>query len=338
MKAAVLEAFHQPLKIRDIEMKDPGTDEVTVEVKAIGLCLSDVHISEGKVPTVRLPHVPGHEFSGVVAKTGSSVNEFKPGDRVSVNLDVICGRCDHCLRGETNLCSNLIRIGFERNGGMAEYVNVPARNLEKISERVSFEKAAILPDAVATTYRAMKKIGGVGSGTKVAILGIGGLGMQGILIGRLLGAYVTATSRNDEKLDMARSLGADFVINTARDNFVEVAKKQVGAFDVVIDNIGTPESVGESLAVLRNGGKLVEVGFAVPTFHAPFYDIVVKEKQILGIRASSRSDFREVVDLVNQGRIDPSIGESIPMGHVNQALENLKNGKYLTRNVLVLPF
>jgi propanol-preferring alcohol dehydrogenase len=338
MKAAVLEAYHQPLKIRNIEKSEPGPGEVAVEVKAVGLCLSDVHISEGKVPTVKLPHVPGHEFSGIVARTGPGVTEFNPGDRVSVNLDVICGRCDHCLRGETNLCSNLVRIGFERNGGMAEYVNVPSRNLERISDKVSFEKAAILPDAVATTYRAMKKIGGVTAGTKVAILGIGGLGMQGILIGRLLGAHVTATSRNDKKLDMARSLGADFVINTARDNFVDASKRRVGSFDVVIDNIGTPESVVQSLAVLRNGGKLVEVGFAEPAFQAPFYDIVVREKQILGSRASIRSDFREVVDLVNQGKIDPSIGESIPMGQVNQALENLKNGKYLTRNVLVLPF
>ena len=152
MKAAVLEVYHQPLMIRDVEISEPGPDEVTLEVKAVSLCLSDVHISEGKVPTVKLPHVPGHEFSGVVAKTGSGVNDFKPGDRVSVNLDVICGRCDHCLRGDTNRCSNLIRIGFERNGAMAEYVNVPARNLEKISEHVSFEKAAILPDAVATSY------------------------------------------------------------------------------------------------------------------------------------------------------------------------------------------
>jgi len=178
----------------------------------------------------------------------------------------------------------------------------------------------------------------VTAGTKLAILGVGGLGMQGILIGRLLGAHVTATSRNDEKLDMARSLGADFVINTARDNFVDASKRRVGSFDVVIDNIGTPESVVQSLTVLRNGGKLVEVGFAEPAFQAPFYDIVVREKQVLGSQASSRSDFREVVDLVNQGKIDPSIGESIPIGQVNQALENLKNGKYLTRNVLVLPF
>lgn len=166
MKAAVLEAYHQPLAIRDAEISQPGPGEVTVAVKAVGLCLTDVHISEGKIPTVKLPLIPGHEFAGVIDKTGPGVKDFKTGDRVVVNIDVICGRCDHCLRGETNRCSNLIRIGFERNGGMAEYVNVPAINIEKISEKVPFEKAAILPDAVATTYRAMKTIGKVSAGNK----------------------------------------------------------------------------------------------------------------------------------------------------------------------------
>jgi D-arabinose 1-dehydrogenase-like Zn-dependent alcohol dehydrogenase len=221
---------------------------------------------------------------------------------------------------------------------MSEYVNVPARNVEKLSERVPFEKAAILPDAVATTYRAMKTIGQVSAGTKVAILGIGGLGMQGILIGKLLGAHVTCTSRNDEKLEMAKALGADEVINTKRENFVEAAKRRIGSFDVIIDNIGTPASVTDSVSVCRNGGKVVEVGYVEPILHAPFYDIVIREKQILGSRASSRSEFREVVNLVNAGQIDPNIGELIPIGKINEALENLKNGKYLTRSVLVLPF
>ena len=338
MKAAVLEAYHKPLVIRDVEISEPAPGEVTVGVKAVGLCLTDVHISEGEIPTVKLPLIPGHEFSGVIAKTGTGVKDFEAGDRVVVNIDVICGGCDHCLRGDTNRCSNLIRIGFERNGGMAEYVNVPAANIEKLSERVSFEKAAILADAVATTYRAMKTIGEVSAGTKVAILGIGGLGMQGILIGKLLGAYVTCTSRNDEKLEMAKTLGADQVINTKRENFVDAARKMVGSFDVVIDNIGTPESVTEAVTVCRNGGKVVEVGYVEPILQAPLYDIVIKEKQILGSRASRRSEFREVVNLVNSGKLDPHIRELVPISQVNRALENLKHGKYLTRSVLLLPF
>ncbi|HYB20729.1 MAG TPA: alcohol dehydrogenase catalytic domain-containing protein, partial [Thermodesulfobacteriota bacterium] len=193
MKAAVLEAYHKPLQIREVEIAEPGPHEATIEVKACGLCSTDVHISEGKIPTVKLPLIPGHEFAGIVARIGGGVKDFATGDRVVVCVDASCGRCDFCLRGETNRCSNLVRIGFERSGGMGEYVNVPVANLEKIADSVPFEKAAIVPDAVVCMYRGLKTLGGVSAGTKVAIIGVGGLGMQGIRIGRLLGAHITCT-------------------------------------------------------------------------------------------------------------------------------------------------
>lgn len=338
MKAAVLEAFHKPLTIRDVDIDEPGFGEVAVKVKACGLCLTDVHISEGKIPTVKLPLIPGHEFAGVVARKGLGVDDIEVGDRVTVNIDVTCGRCDFCLVGETNRCIHLIRIGFERSGGMGEYVNVPAANVEKLSEGVSFEKAAIIPDAVSTMYRALKTLGEVSAGSKVAILGIGGLGMQGIKIGKLLGAHVTCTSRNQKKLEMAKSLGADHVINTGSDNFVDVARKSIGPFDVVIDNIGIRESIQDAVAACKNGGRVVVVGYIEEKLEAPFYDIVIREKQIIGSRAATRSEFREVVNLVNTGRLDPDIGKLIPISQINKALENVKNGKYLTRSVFIYPF
>ncbi|MFB0506491.1 MAG: alcohol dehydrogenase catalytic domain-containing protein [Thermodesulfobacteriota bacterium] len=338
MKAAVLTTFHKPLAIREIDISEPGFDEVTVEVKAVGLCLTDVHISEGKIPTVKLPLVPGHEFAGVVAKKGANVDHVDVGDRVTVNIDVTCGRCEFCLVGETNRCVHLIRIGFERNGGMEEYVNVPAANVEKISEDVPFEKAAIIPDAVSTMYRALKTLGEVTAGTKVAILGIGGLGMQGIKIAKLLGAHVTCTSRNERKLEMAKSLGADVVINTGRDKFLDVVRNSIGCFDIVVDNIGIRQSIQDSVAACKNGGRVVVVGYVEQQLEAPFYDIVIREKQIVGSRAATRSEFRDVVSLVNTGQLDPDIGELIPISQINQALENLNKGKYLTRSVLTLPF
>jgi len=338
MKAVVLEAYGEPLTIREVEIAEPEPDEVTVEVKTCGLCLTDTHICEGRIPTVKLPLIPGHEFAGIVTKKGSEVTDIEIGDRVTVCMDVTCGRCDFCLHGETNRCIDLIRIGFERNGGMGEFANVPAENVEKLSERVPFEKASIIPDAVATMYRALKTVGRVSTGTKVAILGIGGLGMQGIKIGKLLGAHLTCTSRNEKKLRKAKSLGADLTINTQEDSFLTVAKETFGGFDVVIDNIGIRESVSEAVLACKSGGRVVVVGFVDTTLEAPFYDIVIKEKQVLGSRTSTRSEFREVVNLVNTGQLDPDIGELIPIRQVNQALENLKKGKFLTRNVLTFPF
>jgi len=338
MKAAVLEAFHEPLVVRELEIAEPGPGELTVRVKACGLCLTDIHINEGRVPSVTLPLVPGHEFAGVVARLGSGVGDWQVGERVTVCVDVNCGRCDFCLRGETNRCPSLKRIGFERNGGMAEMVNVPAANLERIADRVSFEKAAVIPDAVASMYRSLKTVANVGVGTKVAILGVGGLGIQGVKIARLLGARVTCTDLDDRKLERAKSFGAEHAINPTRESFLEAARAGIGPFDVVVDNVGLKETVMAAVEACRNGGKVIAMGYVDPVLEIPSYDIVIREKQVLGSRALTRAEFREVVGLVNSGALDPDIGDLVPISRINEAFDNLRHGRYLTRTVLMLPF
>jgi 2-desacetyl-2-hydroxyethyl bacteriochlorophyllide A dehydrogenase len=338
MKAAVLEAFHQPLVIRELELDPPGPGEVTIEVKACGLCQTDIHISEGKVPTVTLPLVPGHEFAGVVAALGPGTADWKVGDRVVVSVDVNCGRCDFCLRGETNRCQYLKRIGFERNGGMEEMVNVPAANLERIADDVSFEKAAIIPDAVAAIYRGLKTVGEVTVGTKVAILGVGGLGIQGVKIAKMLGAHITVTDIDDRKLERARAFGAEHTINPTRESLLDAVRTRIGPLDVVVDNVGRKDTVFEAVQAVRNGGRVVAMGYVDPTFEIPSYDIVIKEKQVLGTRALTRSEFRELVGLINSGQLDPDVGELVPISRVNEALDNLRQGRYLTRTVLIPPF
>lgn len=338
MRAAVLEKFHQPLAIGDVPLPDPGPSEVTVEVAACGLCLTDIHIMEGRVPTVRLPLVPGHEFAGTVIKRGVGVVECELGDRVAVAVDLNCGRCDACLRGETNRCSNLARIGFERNGGMAEAVNVPAANVERLAPEVPIEKAAVIADAVASIYRGLVTVGGVRAGMKVAILGVGGLGIQGVKIARMLGADITCTDLNDAKLERARAFGAAHTINPTRESFLDVAKTVVGGFDVVVDNVGIKETLREAVTACRNGGTVVAMGYVEPTLEIPSYDVVIREKRVVGSRGVSRAEFREVVRLVNSGRLDPDVGERVPIAHVNEAFENLRAGRYLTRTVLMLPF
>ncbi len=337
MKAAVLEEYHRPLVIRERDLAAPGPGEVTVEVRACGLCMTDVHISEGRVPTVQLPLVPGHEFAGVVSRLGPGVDRCAVGERVTVCVDVNCGRCDFCLRGETNRCPFLKRIGFERDGGMGELVNVPAANLERIADGVSFEKAAIIPDAVASMYRSLKTVAGIGVGSTVAILGVGGLGMQGVKIARLLGARVTCTDIDDRKLERARGFGAEHTINPDRESFLDAARR-IGSFDVVVDNVGRKETVCEAVVACRNGGKVIAMGYVDATLEIPSYDIVIREKQVLGSRAITRAEFRELVGLVNSGKLDPDIGELIPIREVNEALVNLRQGRYVARSVLMLPF
>jgi propanol-preferring alcohol dehydrogenase len=338
MKVAVLEAFHQPLAVREREAPTPGFGEVTVEVKACGLCMTDIHIAEGRVPTVRLPLVPGHEFAGTVARVGPGVAGWAIGERVTVCVDVNCGHCDFCLRGETNRCPNLKRIGFERDGGMGELVNVPAANLERITEGVSFAKAAIIPDAVASMYRALKTVAGIGVGTRLAILGVGGLGMQGVKIARLFGAHVTCTDLDDRKLDRARGFGAECTINAGRESLLGPARERLGSFDVVVDNVGRKDSLIDAVRACRNGGKVIAMGYVDPVLEIPSYEIVIREKQVLGSRALTRAEFREVVALVNSGQLDPDIGEEIPAGEINAALDGLRHGRFIARSVLTMPF
>jgi propanol-preferring alcohol dehydrogenase len=338
MKAAVLEAYHRPLTIKGVDLEPPGPGEVTLEVKACGLCMTDIHIAEGTIPTVKLPLIPGHEFAGRVVATGQGVTDIAVGDRVAVSVDIACGRCDFCLRAETTRCANLRRMGFERPGGMGERVNVPAGNVEKLADRVSFEKAAIIADAVASMYRGLRTAGRVGAGTRVAIMGTGGLGMQGVKIARMLGAEVACTDLVDAKLERARSLGAHVTVNPAKEDWVAAVRKQLGPLDVVIDTIGKGASLVEAVSALRNGGRVVALGYVDPRLQIPSYEITIKEKQIVGSRAASRAEFREVVRLINTGRLDPDIGELIPARRINEALEDLKHGRFLTRSVLVMPY
>lgn len=321
-----------------MDIADPGPGEVTVEVRACGLCLTDIHIAEGRVPTVTLPLVPGHEFAGVVARRGPGVTEPAVGERVTVCVDVSCGRCDFCLRGETNRCPALRRIGFERDGGMAELVNVPAANVERIADAVPFEKAAIIPDAVASMYRSLKTVAGVGVGSRVAILGVGGLGMQGVKIARMLGARVTCTDLDERKLARARAFGAEHAINPARESFLEASRQRIGSFDVVVDNVGVKKTVMEAVQACRNGGTVIAMGYVDPTLEIPSYEIVIREKRVVGSRAITRAEFREVVGLVNAGQLDPDIGELIPIQRVNAAFDDLRHGRFLARSVLMPPF
>jgi propanol-preferring alcohol dehydrogenase len=334
VKAAVLEAFHRPLAVRDVALPDPAPGEVTVEVHACGLCLTDVHIAEGRVPTVRPPLIPGHELAGVVRRLGAGVTGCAEGDRVTVCTDVACGRCDFCLRGETNRCPALVRIGFERAGGMARAVNVPAANVERLAPGVAIEKAAVIPDAVASIYRGLATVGGVRAGTRVAILGTGGLGIQGVKIAVMLGAEVTCTDLDDAKLERAAGLGAARTLRAGRQRLADEARR-AGPFDVVLDNVGRSETLADAVAACRNGGTVVAMGYVEPALAIPSYDLVIREKRVVGSRGASRAEFREVVRLVNEGRLDPDVGERVPLGRVNEALDTLRGGGYPARTVLV---
>jgi propanol-preferring alcohol dehydrogenase len=327
MRAVVISRYGGSLEAttRPIPRAMPG--EVLVRVRASGLCSTDLHLLSGRQPLGDLPRIVGHELAGDVVEVGAGVTEWRSGDRVTAAIDVTCGRCRHCLSGNTQRCRTMTRIGFERDGGHADYVAVPAANLVALPTEISYEAAAILPDAVACMYHSLVHQGGVGLGQRVLILGVGGLGIHGVQIAKSAGADVLATSRRPQRLALAARYGA-VAVDTERESLqAAVAMLTDGeGVDVVVDNIGTRESVRQGLAHLRPGGKLLVVAYVDETFEIPSLPLFKTEQQIIGCRGSTKQELIEVVELVRTGRITPVLGASYPLGRIGEAATRLESG------------
>lgn len=260
------------------------------------------------------------------------------GDRVSAHIDINCKTCEFCLSGRPNIRPDLVRIGFERDGSHQEFCVVPEANVLKIGEQISFEQAAIIPDAVACSYHVVKTKARVRPGQRVAVLGVGGVGFHTVQIAKLLGAEVIATSRNDEKLQLAQKFGADHVVNTAQVDLVAQVKALTkGAMcDVVFDNIGIESSIQLSLDICKPGGKAIIVGYIDGAFTANYQDMMKHEKEIIGIRGSTVQEMAEVIELVAEGKIVPHIYKTYPLESINEAAVQLRAGRALGRIVLVM--
>lgn len=338
MKAAVLKGFGQPLVIEEKEIPSPGRGEVLVKVRASGLCVSDIHIQDGIIGTVKVPYTPGHEMAGEIAALGEGVTRVQVGDHIVAAIDMICGHCKYCLGGRTNLCKSLVRIGFERDGSHEEYCVIPEENAFRIAKWIPFDQATSFTDAVGCMYNAIKNRAKVQPGDRVLILGTGGLGMNAIQIAKLFGAEVYATSRQQEKLDISLQMGADAVINTKEQNLHdEIVRLTDGEMcDVVIDNIGIKTSINQSLEVICAGGKVIVAGYNDPYFEADFQDVMKFEKEILGIRGMTRQDLAEVIHLVEMKKLVPFVYRTLPFEQINEGLDMLRTGKAKGRVVMIM--
>lgn len=336
MKAAVLKEFQKPLVVEEIPIPSPGPGEVLIQVKGSGLCATDLHIRDGNIPTVKVPYVPGHEMAGIVAELGEGVTGHPLGEHVVVGIDVICGKCDQCKRGNGHLCRERVRIGFERNGSHEEYCVVPQDCIFPIREDIPLDEACILPDAVACMYHTLKDRGEVKKGDKVLIYGAGALGIQGVQIAKYLGATVYVSGRTQSKLNASREFGADVLINTReKDLQKEIMELTEGlGCDVIIDLVGLSDSIDYLLRVLRPGGKLVEVGYTDQTFTVNYQETVVKEKAIIGIRGCTRENLKECIKLVEDGVLKPYIFKKYPLEQINEALEGLEKFQSVGRSVI----
>lgn len=338
MKAAVLKEFGSPLVIEEKEIPSPGPNQVLVKVRASGLCVSDIHIQDGIIGTVKLPYTPGHEMAGVVAEVGEGVDNVAVGDHITAAIDIICGRCRYCRTGRTNLCTSLVRIGFERDGAHEEYCVIPAENAFKVADFIPFEQVTGLPDAVGCMYNAIKNQANIRPGQRVLILGAGGLGMNAIQLAKVFGAQVFATSRQADKIRIAMEMGVDAAINTREQELEEEIRRLTGGemCDAVIDNIGIKGSINQALKLTAPGGKVIVAGYNDPYFEADYQDVMKFEKEIIGMRGMTRQDLAEVIRLVESQRIVPYVYQTLPFKEINEGLSMLRDGRAKGRVVLMM--
>lgn len=339
MKAMVLKEFSKTLSLEDVEKPCYGEHDVLVKVKAAGLCGTDLKIQQGKIPVKELPLIQGHEVSGIIAETGSQVKNFKVGDEVLVSFYIPCNECELCKMGRKTICENLIgRLGFELNGGFAEYVKVPESNLIRKPKELSFSEAAIVSCSMGTIYHALLKRAKIREGDYIAMIGAGGgLGLHAIQIAKSFNAKVIGIDVTEEKLKLMKKYGADETIDASKDNWsqriVEISGGR-GA-DKILEFVSRKETVEEDIKSLRKGGKLVLVAYSdsVP-LQINSLKVVLNELEILGTRAGTKEEIEKCVELIVMGKLKPVISKTFSLEEINQAMSILKEGKLSGRITL----
>lgn len=229
MKAAVVNEFHQKLEVKEVAVPEVGYGEVLVKIKTCGVCHTDLHAAHGDWPVKpKLPLIPGHEGVGVVEKLGEGVTSLKLGDRVGIPwLFSACGECDYCLTGWETLCQKQLNGGYSADGAYAEYCVAPAAYVARIPDELGDVEAAPILCAGVTTYKALK-VANVKPGDWVAIFGIGGLGHVALQYAKAMGYNVVAVDIHNEKLELAKELGADVTVNSSEVDPVAAITEQVG--------------------------------------------------------------------------------------------------------------
>ena len=328
MKAAVYEAFQQPLSIQNVADPEPSPTGVVLKVKACGICRSDWHGWMGNDPDIKLPHVLGHELAGEIVAIGSDISNsrsqisnFKLGDRVTLPFVCGCGSCEPCLAGDQQVCDHQFQPGFTAWGGFAEYVAIEYAdtNLVRLPEEIDFVTAASLGCRFATSYRAVVDQGKVSAEQWVAVHGCGGVGLSAVMIAAAFGARVIAVDISNDKLEFARSVGAEVVINSNCGNPIEaILDITEGGSHISIDALGHHEIIINSISSLRKRGKHIQVGIMESGQHQtpiPIDKVIGRELEIIGSHGMQTHRYPEMLEMIRVGRLEPQklIGKTISL-------------------------
>lgn len=308
MRAVRYEAFGEKPSL--VEVPDPPCPPrgAVITVHATGVCRSDWHAWQGHDDSVQLPHVPGHEFAGVVAQVGAEVTSFAPGDRVTAAFILACGRCEQCLAGAPQVCPEQRQPGFDLPGSWAQQVAVieADHNLVALPEEIDMTLAAGLGCRVGTAYHAIRVQGAVAAGESVAVFGCGGLGLACVMVARAAGAEVIAVDISEPALAAAAELGA-IPVRSGPDVVERVREATGGGARVTVDALGSAATARAAIESLRPRGRHVQVGLLLgedtdPAL--PMSRVIGQELQILGSHGLAVAEYRDLLADIASGRLD----------------------------------
>lgn len=334
MKAAVVTRLGAPLEIREVPVPAVGPGQILIRIRASGVCHTDLHAAEGDWPVKpSAPFIPGHEGVGEVAAVGAGVTHLKEGDRVGAPwLHTACGRCEHCVGGFETLCDHQQMTGYTVDGGYAEFVRADANFVGLLPDGLEWGPAAPVLCAGVTVYKGLKETEAK-PGQWVAISGIGGLGHMAVQYAKAMGLHVVAVDVAEEKLKLARALGADIALNAVEVDVAKEVQSLVGGAHGVLVTAVSNAAFGQAVGMLRKGGFMSLVGLPPGDFPLPIFDIVLNRKTVRGSIVGTRNDLREALAFAGEGAVKTHFSWD-RLENINAIFDKMRAGKIDGRIVM----
>jgi propanol-preferring alcohol dehydrogenase len=347
MRAMLLHELGGPVTFKEVERPSPGPCDALIRVRAEGVGLTIIIMKNTPGLVTRYPRILGHEVAGEVVEIGSEVTNVKVGDRVVCHFYLTCKVCKFCRSGRETLCENWRGyMGMACDGGYAEYMVAPALNLCPLPQEIPFAEASIISDAIATPLHACREEAKVGPGDNVLVVGAGGgVGIHAVQMAKLCGGRVLAADLSREKLEMAKTLGADEIIDTKEKNLAQEVKRLTDdrGVDAVLDFVASSQTLEASFDCLSRAGRLVILGYrppsvfkVEPTFRVDPLAVLSKGLEIHGSRYVSMAELIDAVKIVQQGKIKPVVTRTYPLEEAETAHQMILANKITGRAALII--
>jgi propanol-preferring alcohol dehydrogenase len=334
MKAGVVKAFGQPLSIEEVPVPEPGEGQVQVKIEACGVCHTDLHAAHGDWPVKpEPPFIPGHEGVGYVSGVGRGVRHVKEGDKVGIPwLYTACGHCEHCLGGWETLCERQQNTGYSVNGGFAEYALADPNYVGHLKSDVDFVKIAPVLCAGVTVYKGLKVLD-CAPGDWVVISGVGGLGHMAVQYAKAMGFNVGAVDIDEDKLALARRLGASFTVNAKNQDPGPAMKDAFGGAHGVLVTAVSPIAFSQALGMVRRGGTVSLNGLPPGDFPLPIFDMVLNGITVRGSIVGTRLDLQEAIGFADQGKVEATVSTD-SLDNINDVFARMERNEIEGRIVL----